>query len=201
MAKRQTSRPAVGVPAGELIFIGPPGVGKGTQAKRLMSATGWKQLSTGERFRDHLRRETALGRLARSYIDKGDYVPDDITVGLVREFIDELPAGTKVMFDGFPRTVAQARALDDLLAERGRSIWRVLVLDAPRDELERRILARSRAEGRTDDTPEVIGRRFDVYAEQTRPVVDYYDRKGVVQHVDGAGGIDEVAARLIEAAR
>jgi adenylate kinase len=200
MAKRQASRPAVGVPAGELIFIGPPGVGKGTQAKRLTSATGWKQLSTGELFRD-LKRETPLGRLARGYIDKGDYVPDDITVGMVREFIDELPAGTKVMFDGFPRTVAQARALDDLLAERGRSIWRVLVLDAPRDELERRILARSRAEGRTDDTPEVIGRRFDVYAEQTRPVVDYYDRKGVVQHVDGVGGIDEVTARLIEAAR
>ena len=199
MAEREARTPGV-AGAGELIFMGPPGVGKGTQAKRLTERNGWVQLSTGDLFRDHLKRETPLGQLAQRFMDRGDYVPDDVTIDMVREFLAALPATTRVMFDGFPRTVAQAIALDTLLAERGRSIGRVLLLDAPRDELVRRILARSRAEGRADDTPDVIKNRFEVYAAQTQPVVDHYSAKGLVRKVNGLGEIDEITGRLIEAA-
>ncbi|MEA2662101.1 MAG: adenylate kinase [Chloroflexota bacterium] len=199
MAERET-RSQGATAAGDLIFMGPPGVGKGTQAKRLAQRNGWVQLSTGDLFRDHLKRSSPLGELAQRYMDRGDYVPDDVTIDMVREFIDGLPKGTRVMFDGFPRTVAQAEALEALLAERGRSIGGVLLLDVPRDELVRRILARSRSEHRVDDTPEVIARRFDVYAEQTKPVVERYERLGRVHKVNGLGGVDEVTERLVEAA-
>ena len=200
MAEREARQPEGETGAGDLIFMGPPGVGKGTQAKRLTERNGWVQLSTGELFRDHFKRETSLGQMAQRFMDHGEYVPDDVTIDMVREFLVGLPAGTRVMFDGFPRTVPQALALDALLTDRSRSIGRVLLLDAPRDELVRRILARSRAEGRADDTPDVIARRFDVYAEQTQPVVSHYEGKQLVRRVDGLGGIDEITERLIEAA-
>ncbi len=200
MAERRAAPAAQPTATGDLIFMGPPGVGKGTQAKRLAERNGWVQLSTGDLFRDHLKRSTPLGVLAQRYMDRGEYVPDDVTIDMVREFIDALPTGTRVMFDGFPRTVAQAEALEALLAQRGRSIGRVLLLDVPRDELVRRILARSRSEGRADDTPEVIARRFDVYAEQTQPVVEHYEQVGRVRRVDGLGDVDVVTDRLIEAA-
>jgi adenylate kinase len=201
MAEREATASSGGPAAGDLIIMGPPGVGKGTQAKRLVERNGWVHLSTGDLFRDHLKRATALGQLARGYIDRGEYVPDDVTIDAVREFIDGLPKGTRVMFDGFPRTVAQAEALGALLAARGRSIGRVLLIDVPRDELVRRILSRSRSEGRADDTPEVIARRFDVYADQTQPVVAHYERLSCVRRVDGVGDLDAVTERLIEAAR
>ena len=201
MAERETGVAPTPTSAGELIFMGPPGVGKGTQARRLVERNGWVQLSTGDLFRDHLRRSTALGELARRYMDRGEYVPDDVTIDMVREFIDALPKDARVMFDGFPRTVAQAEALEALLGERGRSIGRVLLMEVPREELVRRILHRSRAEGRADDTPEVIARRFDVYAEQTQPVVERYEGLGRVRRINGVGAVDEVTDRLVDAAR
>jgi len=201
MAERHLPESRPGAPAAELVFMGPPGVGKGTQAKRLQQNLGWIQLSTGELFRDHIRRATELGTLARSFMDKGDYVPDDVTVRMVEGFIDALTPGSRVMFDGFPRTLEQAQDLDQLLEQRGRRIGKVLLLTVPRDELVRRIVARSRSEGRADDTPEVMARRFDVYAEQTKPVVDFYASKGLVAEIDGAGEIDAVTARLMDAAR
>jgi adenylate kinase len=201
MAEREANTSAGDTAAGDLIFMGPPGVGKGTQAKLLAARNGWVQLSTGDLFRDHLKRSTPLGELAQRYMDRGDYVPDDVTIDMVREFIDGLPKGTRVMFDGFPRTVAQAEALEALLAGRGRAIGRVLLIDVPRDELVRRILNRSRSEGRADDTPDVIARRFDVYAEQTQPVVEHYETLNRVRRVDGLGDLGAVTERLIEAAR
>jgi len=202
MAEREAPSSKAGAPTGELIFMGPPGVGKGTQAKRLQQSFGWIQLSTGDLFRDHLKRGTDLGKLAQSYMDKGEYVPDDVTIGMVEQKIDSLgSAEARVMFDGFPRTVAQAVSLDRLLRERGRRVGKVLVLSVPRDELVRRILARSRAEGRTDDTPEVIGRRFDVYEAQTRPVIEHYARQKLVTEIDGVGTIDDVTERLSVAVR
>jgi adenylate kinase len=201
MAERETGVAPSPTGAGELIFMGPPGVGKGTQAKRLTERNGWIQLSTGDLFRDHLKRSSPLGQLAQRYMDRGEYVPDDVTIDMVREFIDALPKDARVMFDGFPRTVAQAEALEALLGERGRSIGRVLLIDVPREELVRRILHRSRAEGRADDTPEVIARRFDVYAEQTQPVVERYEGLGRVRRVNGLGAVHEVTDRLVEAAR
>lgn len=201
MAEREADGTSRDTAVSDLIFMGPPGVGKGTQAKRLSERHGWLHLSTGDLFRDHLKRSSALGDLAQRYIDRGEYVPDDVTIDMVREFIDTLPQGARVMFDGFPRTVAQAEALEALFAERGRSIGGVLLIDVPRDELVRRILARSRSEGRADDTPEVIARRFDVYSEQTQPVVEHYERLGRVRKVNGLGSVDEVTERLVEAAR
>jgi adenylate kinase len=201
MAEREADGTSRDTAVSDLIFMGPPGVGKGTQAKRLSERHGWVHLSTGDLFRDHLKRSSALGDLAQRYIDRGEYVPDDVTIDMVREFIDTLPKGARVMFDGFPRTVAQAEALEALFAERGRSIGGVLLIDVPRDELVRRILARSRSEGRADDTPEVIARRFDVYSEQTQPVVEHYERLGRVRKVNGLGSVDEVTERLVEAAR
>jgi adenylate kinase len=201
MVEREANASAGDTAAGDLIFMGPPGVGKGTQAKLLAARNGWVQLSTGDLFRDHLKRSTPLGELAQRYMDRGDYVPDDVTIDMVREFVDGLPKGPRVMFDGFPRTVAQAEALEALLAGRGRSIGRVLLIDVPREELVRRILNRSRSEGRADDTPEVIARRFDVYAEQTQPVVEHYEALNRVRRVNGQGDLDAVTKRLIEAAR
>ena len=186
---------------GELIFMGPPGVGKGTQAKVLAQENGWVHLSSGDLFRDHARRQTELGRIAKSYLDKGEYVPDEVTVAMVRDRLREIPAGTRILLDGFPRTVAQAEELDRLLAEIGRRAVAVLLLDAPREELLARLGARAKAEGRTDDTPEVIAKRLDVYEQQTRPVVEHYEKRGMVRRVDGVGTIGEVTARLREASR
>jgi len=201
MAERETKASSEGAATGDLILMGPPGVGKGTQAKRLAERNGWVQLSTGDLFRDHLKRSTPLGELAQRYMDRGEYVPDDVTIDMVREFIEGLPKTTRVMFDGFPRTVAQAEALEALLAERGRSIGGVLLIDVPREELVRRIRNRSRSEGRADDTPEVIARRFDVYAEQTQPVVEHYESLGRLRRVNGLGSVDEVTDRLLEGGR
>ncbi len=200
MAESKLSARRAGTPSHDLVFMGPPGAGKGTQAALLKETTGWTHLSTGDLFRQHLRLGTDLGRLARMYIDKGEYVPDDVTVGMVRDFIRERPMDERLMFDGFPRTVAQAVELDRLLEDKGRRIGRVLVLDVPRDELERRMLDRAKREGRSDDTPEVIARRFDVYEEQTRPVLEHYEKRGLVRRVPATGSVEDVNARLREAA-
>ena len=185
--------------AGDIIFMGPPGVGKGTQAQRLRDRHGWVQLSTGDLFRDHLRRATDLGTLARTFIDAGSYVPDEVTVGMVREWVADLGDDKRIMFDGFPRTAPQAEALDALLAEHGRRIANVVVLEAPRDELVRRILGRARELGRADDSPELIGKRYDLYLAETEPVIAHYEQRGLVRRVDGVGPIDDITERLFEA--
>jgi adenylate kinase len=159
------------------------------------------QLSTGELFRDHTRRQTELGRRVKSYLDRGAYVPDDVTIGMVRERLRGIPPTTRILFDGFPRTVAQAEALDRLLAEFGRKVDAVVLLDAPRDELYTRLTGRAKAEARTDDTPEVIAGRLDVYDEQTRPVISHYEDRGKVKRIDGVGSVADVTERLREAAR
>jgi len=182
------------------VFIGPPGSGKGTQAQRLVREQGWIQLSTGDLFRDHIKRETELGKRVKGYLDRGEYVPDDVTVDMVRQRLREIPATTRVVFDGFPRTVAQTEALDSLLGEFGRRVGGVILLEVPREELLVRLGKRGKEQGRTDDTPEVIGKRLDVYEQQTRPVVARYEGKKVIRRVDGLGSIDDVARRLATAA-
>lgn len=179
--------------------MGPPGSGKGTQAQLLVDRAGWLQLSTGEIFRKHGKEGTKLGRLARSYMDRGQYVPDEVTVDMVRERLRELTRETRILFDGFPRTVAQAEALDKLLAEFDRHVGAVLVLDVPREELAKRLRRRGELESRADDTPEVIATRYDVYIQQTAPVVEHYERNGLVKRIDGRGAVEDVAARMAAA--
>ncbi|HEY3218870.1 MAG TPA: adenylate kinase [Candidatus Limnocylindria bacterium] len=185
---------------GDLVFMGPPGSGKGTQAQLLVKDRGWVQLSTGELFRDHIRRASELGKRVKGYLDRGEYVPDDVTVDMVRQRLREIPAATRIVFDGFPRTVAQTEALDALLEEFGRRVGGVILLEVSREELFARLGKRAKEQGRTDDTPEVIGRRLDVYEQQTRPVTERYRGKGVVRRVDGLGSIDDVARRIATAA-
>ena len=185
---------------GDLVIMGPPGVGKGTQAKALAQGNGWVQLSTGEVFRDHIRRGTDLGRRVKAYLDGGEYVPDDVTIRMVRAKLEDISPSTRVLFDGYPRTVAQAEALDRLAAEMGRQVSAVLLLDAPREELVARLNGRATAEHRADDTPEIIANRLEVYEEQTRPVISYYEDRGLVKRVSGVGTVPEITARLREAA-
>jgi adenylate kinase len=184
--------------SGDLILMGPPGSGKGTQAQLLAKTPGWVHVSTGDLFRENLSNGTPLGKLADSYMSRGEYVPDDVTVGMVRERLRTIAPDERIVFDGFPRTVPQAEALDALLRENGRQVSGVVLIDCVRDELVARLT--KRGQGRSDDLPEVIGRRFDVYEQQTRPVVEYYQRKGRVRNVNGIGDMGEVAARVLEAA-
>ena len=184
---------------GDIVIMGPPGSGKGTQAKLVADQPGWIWLSTGEIFRHHARVGSELGALARSFLDRGEYVPDDVTVRMVRERMREIPKTTRVMFDGFPRTVAQAEALDVLLAEIGRGVGGVPLLDVPRDELTKRLTERGKKEHRSDDTPDVIATRYDVYLKQTAPVIQHYERQKLLRRVDGRGTPDEVGARMKKA--
>jgi len=181
---------------GDVVLMGPPGSGKGTQAKLLVESDGWHQLSTGDLFRQHSRIGSELGALAASYMDRGAYVPDDVTVRMVRERLRELPKSTRILFDGFPRTVAQAKSLDLLLSEFGRSVQGVLVLDVGREELTKRLKHRAREESRTDDSPEIIESRYDVFTRETAPVIEHYDRRKLVKHIDGRGTVAEVGARM-----
>lgn len=213
------------MPSGDLILMGPPGSGKGTQARRMVDDLGFVQLATGDLFRAHLSQGTELGKLAQTYMSKGQYVPDDVTVKMVRERLSDIPRQTRIVFDGFPRTVAQAEALDGLLKECGRSLAAVILLDVPRDELLRRLGARATcsrcqtvyslavrppkvpgvcdrcggpvsATARSDESPEVVKKRLEVYEAETKPVTQYYETRGLLKRVSGVGTMDEIAARL-----
>lgn len=185
---------------GDLVFMGPPGSGKGTQAKSLVRSLGYVQLSTGDLFRDKVDRNTDLGRQVRQYLEKGAYVPDEITVQMVRERLAEIPDEQSIVFDGFPRTEAQATALDQILDEIGRRVDAVILLDVPKEEIINRLLKRGAEQGRSDDMPDLVGKRYDAYERQTKPLIDFYERDGRLRRVDGLGDVDEIAARLREAA-
>jgi adenylate kinase len=183
----------------DLVLMGPPGSGKGTQARLLVDTGDWVQLATGDLFREHMSRRTELDRLAEGILARGEYVPDDVTVGMVRERLREIPAHTRIIFDGFPRTVAQAEALDGLLREHGRSVGNVVLIEVPRQDLIDRISKRKHDGARSDDSPEVVRTRLEVYEQRTRPVIDHYARRGLLRRVNGVGGIDEIRGRMSEA--
>ncbi len=179
-----------------VVFIGPPGAGKGTQARRLAADLGVPHLSTGDILRHAIERDTPLGRQAASFMNQGRLVPDSVVIDIVGQRIAEPDCAGGCLLDGFPRTIEQARALDELLQGRAASIDIVLELRVDRKELLRRMLSRSQLEGRADDTPETIAQRFEVYGRQTEPLLDFYRDRKVLRSVDGMGTPDEVFARI-----
>ncbi|WP_297563201.1 adenylate kinase [Meiothermus sp.] len=174
-----------------VIFLGPPGAGKGTQAKRLALELGFRQLSTGDILRSHVARGTELGQQAKPLMEAGKLVPDEIILGLIGQELAEMP-DPKVIFDGFPRTLAQAEALDRLLAERKIRLLGVLLVTAPEEELVRRLLGRALEEGRSDDNESTIRARMVEYRQKTQPLVDYYKKTGYLKEINGLGKVDEV---------
>jgi adenylate kinase len=179
-----------------IVFIGPPGAGKGTQAKRLIEHLSVVHLSTGDMLRQARADGTELGRQAARYMDGGELVPDELVVGIVVERIGQPDCRPGCLFDGFPRTIQQAQALDQELEKRGAPLDMVLELKADEEELARRMLKRAKIEGRADDTPETIANRMQVYKDQTAPLLDYYRQRGKLVEVDGMGTPDEVFDRI-----
>ena len=175
-----------------LLILGPPGAGKGTQAAMLSRAIGIPHVSTGVMLRDHVDRGTALGAGAKEIMESGGLVPDDIVIAMVEERLGAPDAACGFLLDGFPRTAAQAEALDEVLGEES-SLEAVINLEAPEDEVVQRILAR----GRSDDTEEAVRTRIAVYRIQTAPLIDLYTRRGILTRVDGVGPIDEILARIV----
>jgi adenylate kinase len=182
-----------------LILLGPPGAGKGTQAKRLAAHFGVPQISTGDIFRSHIAGSTQLGRLAQSYLDAGKLVPDEVTNDMVRDRLGAADCADGFVLDGYPRTVAQVEALDATLADLGCSLDAVIELTVDVPEVVARLLRRAQIEGRSDDTEDVIRHRQDVYAEQTAPLVDLYGGRGLLVPVDGMGEMDDVTERVTSA--
>lgn len=181
-----------------LVLMGAPGAGKGTQAKLLQERLGLPQVSTGDLFRYNLKNETELGKLARSYMDRGELVPDEVTISMVRERLAEPDAKKGAILDGFPRNPAQAAALDGLLAENGGRISVVPYIKVESEELIARLMKRAQIEGRSDDTEETVRKRMQVYHEQTTPLLDYYRQKGLLVEIDGQQSVEAVQRDLIK---
>ena len=182
-----------------IVLFGPPGAGKGTQAKKLVEKYNLHHLSTGDVFRANIKDETPLGVLAKSYIDKGDLVPDEVTIKMLVSEIDAHPEANGFIFDGFPRTIAQAKALDEILHERGTSISMMIALDVEEEELKERLKNRALSSGRTDDAdPEIIKNRISEYMEKTFPLKAFYDDQGKFVKVNGHGEIEDITERLYD---
>ncbi len=181
-----------------ILLIGPPGAGKGTQAALLAQHFGIPAISTGDIFRENVRNETPLGLEAKAFMDRGEYVPDSLTNALVRDRLNQEDAVAGFLLDGYPRTIDQVEELDDILEETEKKLDVVVQLTADSEELLRRLSGRAQELGRSDDTPEVIKRRLDVYEEQTAPLIDIYASRSLVAKVNGLGEIADVTNRIIE---
>ena len=180
-----------------VILMGPPGAGKGTQAKVIADRLSVPAISTGYIFRANVSEETPLGLEAKRYMDAGDYVPDEVTNAMVRDRIAEDDATDGFLLDGYPRTVAQVEELDQMLKESAHAIDAVVVLTVDNDELVQRLMHRAEVEGRSDDSEKVIRKRQDVYNEQTAPLLAVYASRGRLVEVDGMGAVDEVTSRVL----
>jgi adenylate kinase len=182
-----------------LLLIGAPGAGKGTQAERLAQAFEIPAISTGDIFRHNVKNETELGKQAKAFMDRGEYVPDSLTNALVRDRLSHEDATEGFLLDGYPRTADQVVELDDILAAQGNKLDVVVQLTADTDEVVRRLLNRALEQGRADDTEDVIRRRLEVYEEQTAPLTSTYAARGLVVMIDGLGEVAEVTGRILEA--
>ena len=180
-----------------LVLFGKPGAGKGTQAEFLKSKYELFHISTGDLFRHHITNATDLGKLAKSYMDQGDLVPDQVTIDMLKVAVESNPEAKGFIFDGFPRTTKQAIALDEFLTEKSMSITATVALEAADDVLIERLLNRGVTSGRADDQDEVkIRNRFDEYNSKTAPLRDFYEDQGKFHSVNGIGSIDEITGRL-----
>lgn len=180
-----------------LVLFGPPGSGKGTQAAFLIEKYNLIHISTGDLFRYEMSHDTPLGQEAKAYMSKGELVPDSVTIGMLRNKVEKHPEAEGFIFDGFPRTIPQAEALDALLISMGTEVAGLISLEVGEEEIVQRILKRGETSGRADDNDEAtVRKRIAVYKSETTPVYDYYDAKGKSHSVNGLGSIDEIAGRL-----
>jgi adenylate kinase len=182
-----------------MLLVGPPGAGKGTQAVLLSEAFGIPAISTGDIFRANVRDETPLGVEAKGFMDRGEYVPDSLTNALVADRLTQTDCDNGFLLDGYPRTLDQVRALDDVLAEAGNRLDVVVELVADPEVVIERIRLRSAEQGRSDDTDDVARNRLEVYARETAPLIEVYGERGIVVSVDGIGAISDVTARIVDA--
>ena len=180
-----------------ILLTGPPGSGKGTQAGRISTRLGIVAISTGEIFRDNVRSGTTLGKEAAKYIDQGDFVPDRVTNDMVCDRLAQTDAADGFLLDGYPRTVAQSRFLDQILADKGEQLDAVVQLTADSDELVTRLLKRAVLAGRTDDTETVVRHRLDLYHRQTEAVVSHYAGLGLLRQVNGSGPVEEITGLIL----
>ncbi|OFY45868.1 MAG: adenylate kinase, partial [Bacteroidetes bacterium GWF2_49_14] len=183
-----------------IVLFGPPGCGKGTQAQMLVEHCSYQHVSTGELLRVEMSGDTELGLEAKKYIDKGELVPDQTVIGMICHYLKENGKVPGIIYDGFPRTITQAEALDEMLASRNENIGGLFSLEVPHEELIKRLTLRGISSGRIDDSDiATIENRISVYEEKTQPLIDYYTRQGKYYGILGTGTIEEIAERLINA--
>ena len=183
-----------------IVLFGPPGAGKGTQSTKLIEKYNLIHLSTGDIFRANIKGETELGKMAKSYMDQGKLVPDSLTIDMLQDEADKHPDAKGYIFDGFPRTNAQAKALDDFLATKNSAITMMLALEVTEDELRTRLAERAKTSGRPDDAdPQIIQKRIDVYNAETMPVKGYYEAQNKYRGVQGVGDINDIFISLVNA--
>lgn len=178
------------------ILLGPPGCGKGTQATFLVEIYSIVHISTGDILRAAVKENTSLGVKAKSFMNKGELVPNDVIVGIIEERLLEDDCKNGVLLDGFPRTIPQAEALDEMLHKSNKDINHVIYIEVPEDQLMKRLLTRAEKEGRSDDNEETIKNRIKVYFEQTTPLIAFYKDKGKLREIDGLGDISEISKRI-----
>ena len=182
-----------------IVIFGAPGSGKGTQSERIVEKYGINHISTGDVLRAEIENGTELGKTAKGYIDQGQLIPDELMIDILASVFDSFKDSKGVIFDGFPRTIAQAEALKKMLAERGQDVSVMLDLEVPEDELMVRLIKRGKDSGRADDNEETIKKRLHVYHSQTSPLIDWYKNEKKYQHINGLGTMDGIFADICEA--
>ncbi|WP_270300095.1 adenylate kinase [Bacteroides thetaiotaomicron] len=182
-----------------IVIFGAPGSGKGTQSERIVEKYGINHISTGDVLRAEIKNDTELGKTAKGYIDQGQLIPDELMIDILASVFDSFKDSKGVIFDGFPRTIAQAEALKKMLAERGQDVSVMLDLEVPEDELMVRLIKRGKDSGRADDNEETIKKRLHVYHSQTSPLIDWYKNEKKYQHINGLGTMDGIFADICEA--
>ena len=183
-----------------IVIFGAPGSGKGTQSEKLIERYGLYHISTGEVLRDHIARKTPIGQIAKTYINQGQLIPDSLMIRILEEIIENEPKAQKgVILDGFPRTIAQAEALDRFMAKHGREVTHVIGLEVPEDELIDRMIKRGQQTGRADDNPETIKNRLKVYHESTTPLREFYKNAGKYRKINGSGSVNDIFEEIAKA--